>query len=115
VTKRNSSPGRARRKPLKPLRGESRVTSGVLVVTTVCLLPMHTGCGCIGHPAFPAPSVFRGTRLWQTSGSWRREKADLYPFSGLTGEARLGTPGETSPARIALISRCQIPLLVTGY
>jgi hypothetical protein len=32
--------------------------SGVLVVTTVCLLPMHTGCGCSGHPAFPAPSVF---------------------------------------------------------
>jgi hypothetical protein len=27
VTKRNSSPGRARRKPLKPLRGESRIAS----------------------------------------------------------------------------------------
>ena len=60
VTKRNSSPGRARRKPLKPLRGESRVISGVLVVTTVCLLPMHTGCGCSGHPAFPAPSSYEG-------------------------------------------------------
>jgi hypothetical protein len=34
--------------------------SGVPVVTTVCLLPMHTGCGCFGHPAFPAPSDFRG-------------------------------------------------------
>jgi hypothetical protein len=59
VTKRNSSPGRARRKPLKPLRGESRVNSGVLVVTTLCLLPMHRGCGCSGHPAFPAPSILR--------------------------------------------------------
>ncbi len=49
---------RARRKPLKPLRGESRVFSGATVVTTVCLLPMHTGCGCSGHPAFPAPSLF---------------------------------------------------------
>src|SRR5258707_11647707 len=64
---------RARRKPLKPLRGESRVISGVLVVTTVCLLPMHTGCGCSGHPAFPAPSVFEGQSFWQTSGGPRRE------------------------------------------
>ena len=58
VTKRNSSPRRARRKPLKPLRGESRVISGATVVTTVCLLPMHTGYGCSGHPAFPAPSSY---------------------------------------------------------
>jgi hypothetical protein len=35
--KRNSSPGRARHKPLKPLRGESRVLSGATVVTTVCI------------------------------------------------------------------------------
>src|SRR5258708_5822367 len=28
------------------------------VVTTVCFLPMHTGHGCGGHPAFPAPSLF---------------------------------------------------------
>jgi hypothetical protein len=56
--KRNSSPRRARRKPLKPWRGESRVISGVLVVTTLCHLPMHRGCGCNGHPAFPAPSAF---------------------------------------------------------
>ena len=69
--KTNSSPGRARRKPLKPLRGESRVISGATVVTTVCLLPMHTGCGCSGHPAFPAPSVFRGTTFMQTSGAIR--------------------------------------------
>jgi hypothetical protein len=93
VTKRNSSPGRARRKPLKPLRGESRVISGVLVVTTVCLLPMHTGCGCFGHPAFPAPSVIRGTKFLQTSGSWRRENAGSYPFSGLTGGHRPATLG----------------------
>ena len=56
--KRNSSPGRARSKPLKPLRREGRV-SGVPVVTTVCLLPLHTGCWCPAHPAFPAPSLLR--------------------------------------------------------
>jgi hypothetical protein len=56
------SPGRARRKPLKPLRGECRVISGVTVVTTlVCFILFRSrGCGCIGHPAFPAPSVFLG-------------------------------------------------------
>jgi len=74
VARRNSSPGRARRKPLKPLRGESRVISGVLVVTTLCLLPMHRGCGCSGHPAFPAPSL-RGTKVGATSGASRRENA----------------------------------------
>jgi hypothetical protein len=30
-------------------------TSFSTVVTTVCLLPLHTGRGCNGHPAFRAP------------------------------------------------------------
>src|SRR5258708_3139881 len=35
--------------------------SGVTVVTTlVCLFFYTRGCGCIGHPAFPAPSVISG-------------------------------------------------------
>ena len=57
--KRNSSPGRSRRKPFKPSRREGRGCSGEPVVTTVCLLPLHTGCGCTTHPAFPAPSLSR--------------------------------------------------------
>src|SRR6476646_9512533 len=36
--KRARSPGRARRKPLKPLRGECRLFSGVTVVTTLACL-----------------------------------------------------------------------------
>src|SRR6266481_3920875 len=44
---------------------------GATVVTTVCFLPMHTGCGCNGHPAFPTPSVLGG-RFWQTSGAMCR-------------------------------------------
>src|SRR5207245_3845698 len=58
--KRARSPGRARYKPLKPLRREGRVISATPVVTTLCFLPMHRGRGCGEHPAFPAPSVFRG-------------------------------------------------------
>ena len=38
------------------------VDCGLPVVTTVCFLPMHTGRGCVAHPAFPAPSVILGAR-----------------------------------------------------
>src|SRR3977135_2392255 len=39
--------------------------SGVTVVTTlVCFTTLCArGCGCIGHPAFPAPSVFQGRMI----------------------------------------------------
>ncbi len=42
--------------------------SGVTVVTTlVCFSFFRTrGCGCIGHPAFPAPSVFLGELFCKT-------------------------------------------------
>jgi hypothetical protein len=58
VTRRIRSPGRARNKPLKPLRGECRAIPGVTVVTMlVCFLSFYTrGCGRIERPAFPAPS-----------------------------------------------------------
>src|SRR5260370_29635519 len=52
--------------------------SGVPVVTTlVCLVLFRTrGCGCIGHPAFPAPSVYRGANgSCKNSGGSRRENA----------------------------------------
>src|ERR1700738_5256614 len=62
--KRARSPGRARRKPLKPLRGECRAFSGVTVVTNARVYYHYTrGCGRIGRPAFPAPSVIRGTKV----------------------------------------------------
>ncbi len=79
VTRRIRSPGRARNKPLKPLRGECRVYSGVPVVTTlVCFTLFRTrGCGCIGHPAIPAPSVFREAKCFMHhSGASRRGNAE---------------------------------------
>jgi hypothetical protein len=55
--KKARSPGRARNKPLKPLRAGMPGDSGGLVVTTLVWLFFSTrGCGCIGHPAFPTPS-----------------------------------------------------------
>src|SRR5712671_3938056 len=71
--KRARSPGRARRKPLKPLRAGTSGDSGVLVVTRV--RSTNTKCtrgrGCNGHPAFPTPSL--GGRFFKASGAWRGE------------------------------------------
>src|SRR6266478_7690525 len=60
--------------------------SGVTVVTTlVCFVFFGTrGCGCIGHPAFPAPSIFgEAKQFLQNSGASRREIAMLYPQTTL--------------------------------
>jgi hypothetical protein len=56
--KRARSPGRARHKPLKPLRAGMPGGSGVLVVARVrsTNTKCTRGCGCSGHPAFPTPS-----------------------------------------------------------
>src|SRR5579872_6999929 len=42
VAKKPGSPGRARRKPLKPLRGECRATGVTVVTMLVCFLLSHT-------------------------------------------------------------------------
>jgi hypothetical protein len=59
VTRRIRSPGRARNKPLKPLRaGMPGDSGGPVVNMLVCFVLFCTrGYGCIGHPAFPTPSV----------------------------------------------------------
>jgi hypothetical protein len=76
--KKARSPGRARRKPLKPLRREGRVfrrTCGdyARVLYFICT----RGCGCGAHPAFPAPSVIRGHKFLHDSGALRRGKANV--------------------------------------
>src|SRR6266567_9141541 len=71
--KRARSPGRARRKPLKPLRAGTSGDSGVLVVTRVRSITTKCtrGRGCNGHPAFPTPSL--GESFINGSGASRRE------------------------------------------
>src|SRR6266700_6205149 len=60
--KRNSSPGRARISRKTIAWGMPDVPGASAVNTRVhTYYPQRTrGCGCIGHPAFPAPSVFKG-------------------------------------------------------
>jgi hypothetical protein len=74
------SPGRARRKPLKPLRRESR-TASAEPVCSCAFCYVHLGTrdrGCSAHPAFPAPSSFLGAMFMQTSGAVCRENAESY-------------------------------------
>src|ERR1700738_4363656 len=71
--KKARSPGRARRKPLKPLRGECRTTRRDRGDYTR-VLPTHgtRGCGRTGRPAFPAPSVFREREIQSKTRAYRR-------------------------------------------
>src|SRR5216683_3405066 len=50
-------------------RGMPVDPSEPVVTTLVCFVLFRTrGCGCSGHPAFPAPSVFLGERFLQNLG-----------------------------------------------
>jgi hypothetical protein len=90
------SPGRARSKPLKPLRREGRMNRLNLWRRHSCaFLPCTRGCGCGEHPAFPAPSLegraapstFRREKHSKNSGTSRRENADVR-FTVIAGHSR---------------------------
>jgi hypothetical protein len=68
--KRARSPGRARDKPLKPLRRKRRTVRQTCGDYARVLPSFRTrGCGCGEHPVFPAPSYFRGTIVFHNSGA----------------------------------------------
>src|SRR6266853_1317284 len=79
VTRRIRSPGRARNKPLKPLRagmpGDLGWTCGDYA-RVLCFTYCTRGYGCGGHPAFPTPSVFLGEGFTHDSGDQRRGNAE---------------------------------------
>src|SRR6195256_4929480 len=76
--KRARSPGRARNKPLKPLRAGMPGDPGGPVATTRVHYQLRTrGYGCNGHPAFPTPSIW-GERFKHSSGASRREIEKSY-------------------------------------
>jgi hypothetical protein len=79
VTRRIRSPGRARNKPLKPLRagmpGDLGWTCGDYA-RVLHFIICTRGCGCGGHPAFPTPSL--GETVQHHSGASRREIADAH-------------------------------------
>src|SRR6202158_3389805 len=74
--KRARSPGRARRKPLKPLRAGTPGDSGVLVVTRVLstTTSAHEAAGATGIRRSPRPLSLEGqtscaTRAYRAAGS----------------------------------------------
>src|SRR3984893_436673 len=71
--KRARSPGRARRKPLKPLRAGMPGDSGVLVVARVrsTTITAHETAGALGIRHSPRP--VSGGRFINASGASRRE------------------------------------------
>jgi hypothetical protein len=76
--KRARSPGRARRKPLKPLRAGMPGDSGVLVATRVRSITTsaHEAAGALGIRHSPRP--LKGGRFINGSGAWRGEGVNAY-------------------------------------
>src|ERR1700730_9433216 len=66
--------------------GASAVNTRVHTPTT----KRTRGCGCIGHPAFPAPSFnFEGDACSNSSANSRRENADACPLGRLKLESEI--------------------------
>jgi hypothetical protein len=88
--KKNSSPGRARNRPLKPLRRKRRVIPAVPVATTlVCFLHFaHGAAGAAKHPAFPAPSVISRART--TRARCARRECEVVSSLRASGSAPTG-------------------------
>ena len=79
--KRARSPGRARRKPLKPLRAGMPGYSGELAVNTRVHLQLpcaHEAAGALGTRHSPRPHFSRGGRFTQTPDATRRGIAKPY-------------------------------------
>src|SRR6202158_4259923 len=91
--KRARSPGRARRKPLKPLRAGTPGDSGVLVVTRVrsTTIIAHEAAGATGIRRSPRP--LGGGRYQHDSGASRRGVVNAcLDLTSLRGAKRRSNP-----------------------
>ena len=71
VTKRELVAGESAEETVKTIAWGMPVVSGASAVNTGAhtQLPQRApGCGCIGHPAFPAPSLFSRGKVQSSSG-----------------------------------------------
>src|SRR3954466_13669676 len=100
--KKARSPGRSRRKLLKPLRAGMPGCSGEPTVTTSCALyPFCTrDCGCIKRPAFPTPFLGKGGKNLAQLGRIRAARTQT--LAGLFGAAH------QLDARLCLFHQAQI-------
>ena len=90
--KQARSPGRARRKPLKPLRRGCRVIPAVTVVTTLVwfLFLPHARLRVRRAPGIPCALVFEAKDSCTTRTQSRRENADVCP-GVIASEAKQST------------------------
>ena len=72
-----------------------------MVTTLVCFTYIRTrGYGCIGHPAFPTPSVFLGERFLQNLGRIApRECGAIFEIGCSKIESELGYKIHVVPAK----------------
>ena len=97
--KNRRSPGRLRISRKAIARGKPGCP-GCTCQTRVHFLLLHIAhgsCGCRRHPAFPAPSRFRGPTNWQSSGENRAVRTRAHGSRGcnLLPEGRI--PARNSP------------------
>src|SRR5205823_8336701 len=80
VTRRIRSPGRARNKPLKPLRGECREESGEPVATMLVCFTYHSHARLWVQraPGIPCALCFWANGFCKNSDASRREIAEAY-------------------------------------
>ena len=114
--KRARSPGRARYKPLKPLRAGMPGDSGVLVVARV--RSTNTKCtrgrGCNGHPAFPTPSM--GGRIHAQLGRFAsRVRSRMLTRSRMWTRRHSGMVRRTRPGISRFRVRCFASPRNDGY
>src|SRR6185312_13444462 len=106
--KQARSPRRARRKPLKPSRAGMPGDPGATVVTNACVLLLTTrGCGCNGHPAFPAPFVSGRTNYAKLGRIVPREGEGMFD-AGCLMKSILVIPG------CAILAQARNPYSLQG-
>jgi len=77
VAKKPGSPGRARRKPLKPLRGECRVNRRDRGDLSLCAFSFCAqGCGRVGAPGIPC-ALYRVKVHAKLGADFAREIAEV--------------------------------------
>ena len=96
--KKARSPGRARRKPLKPLRGECRVISGVTVVTNARVYyPPRAAAGAPGARHSPRPLIFQKAEFLAQLGRTVSREREVVSWK----KSRLGSRVLTVCKRLA--------------
>ncbi len=95
--KQARSPGRARRKPLKPLRREGRVSRRTLgdYARVLHLNFAREAAGASGTRLSLRPLLSEGQKFGQTSDAWRRENAGACLISTNAPYSRPLSPGLT--------------------